>query len=169
VSHHAKRLIVQFMAACCGRSKGDLDASGEQDPQVEVLKEMPPNSLSLGRVHGILDRMSNSKDASKVGREVEEEEEEDVDERALRQSSQVRNSMQMAAKLWPRGGTAWPEEPVDARSTSLTNLPSSSAGPVQRRRKGVKGKAHPKAFLADMIRLSEYSRMSPYVIGYEDR
>jgi len=146
VSHHAKRLIVQFMAACCGRSKGDLDASGEQDPQVEVLKEMPPNSLSLGRVHGILDRMSNSKDASKVGREVEEEEE-DVDERALRQSSQVRNSMQMAAKLWPREGTAWPAEPVDARSTSLTNLPSSSVAPVKRRRKTVKGKAHPKAFL----------------------
>ena len=48
VSHHAKRIIVQFMAACCGKTKGDQqpDADLEEGPQ--RLKEMPPNSLPLG-------------------------------------------------------------------------------------------------------------------------
>ena len=62
VSRHAQRLIVQFMAACCGKSKTN-DKYAEMDPQEgHAQTPLEPNSLPLARVHAILDRMASQDD-----------------------------------------------------------------------------------------------------------
>ena len=55
VSAHAVRVITQFMAACCGKSSRDDDAT---QPSHEELHDLPDNSVSLGRVHRLLDALS---------------------------------------------------------------------------------------------------------------
>ena len=55
VSAHAVRVITQFMAACCGKSSKDDDAT---QPSHEELHDLPDNSVSLGRVHRLLDALS---------------------------------------------------------------------------------------------------------------
>lgn len=55
VSRHAARLIRQFMAACCGKS------TGRDEPDEAELKgpiNLPENSVSLERVHRLLDSLS---------------------------------------------------------------------------------------------------------------
>ena len=65
VSQHATRLIVQFMAACCGKSKGGEDVD-ETLEQPERLREIPANALPLTRVHAILERMSQGDGSATV-------------------------------------------------------------------------------------------------------
>ena len=58
VSRHAHRIIVQFMAACCGKSK-------TSDPQPEVAapgntRDCPPSDLLLSQVHALIDALGSS-------------------------------------------------------------------------------------------------------------
>ena len=64
VTQHARRIITQFLAACCGKSsKGDAhdDADEEEETKERVV---PPNALPLARVHGVLER---TKESARVG------------------------------------------------------------------------------------------------------
>ena len=132
VSLHAKRLIVQWMAACCGKSTRGND---EDDMRVqEKLKEVPDNTLFLSRVHGILERMSKNEASAKATTEAQmsstgettvADDAGDVDRKALEQSSQIRDSMQLTAELWSMNQKAWPEEVVDTRISSLSAPPSA--------------------------------------------
>eukprot|EP00972_Heterocapsa_arctica_P108862 16029126-Heterocapsa_arctica.AAC.1 len=45
--------------------------------------------------------------------EADDEKEGAADEKTLRQSDQIRDSMQTTAELWARDDKAWPEEPAD--------------------------------------------------------
>ena len=60
-----------------------------------------------------------SEKAGKKGVEAESEDDEVVGEKALRQSDQIRGSMQLTAKLWGRNDQAWSEGAVDTRHSSL--------------------------------------------------
>ena len=58
VSRHAHRIIVQFMAACCGKSK-------TTDPQPEAAvagssRECPPSDLLLAQVHTLIDDLGKN-------------------------------------------------------------------------------------------------------------
>ena len=55
MSKHAARIIVQFMAACCGKSARHDEISEEQ---VSGLKDLPDNAVSLARIHRLLDDLS---------------------------------------------------------------------------------------------------------------
>ena len=150
VSHHAKRLIVQFMAACCGKSKGDRDGLMDVEEEAARTKELPGNDLPLARVHAILDRMSQQEGTSEKAesKDPEEEapEEEVAEEKALCQSGQIRGSMQVTAKLWARTDKTWPEEPVDGRQSSLGEpVPPASGRRKPRGQRQQKKGVHPKA------------------------
>jgi len=58
VSRHARKLIIQFMAACCGRSKGRDGDEASGDEQEKKSHVVPDNHLPLERIHAILDSMS---------------------------------------------------------------------------------------------------------------
>ena len=58
VSRHAHRIIVQVMAACCGKSK-------TTDPQAEITEpttaqECPPIDLLLSQVHSLIDALGKA-------------------------------------------------------------------------------------------------------------
>ena len=62
VSQHAQRIIVQFMAACCGKSTKDRDVDDEDLGRESKMKELLANALVLDRAHAVLDRMSQEKE-----------------------------------------------------------------------------------------------------------
>ena len=70
------------MAACRGKTKGDQDLDAGVDDEAVRLKAVPPNSLSLSRVHGILHSMSREEGGAggKTERKAEELEGLDVPE-----------------------------------------------------------------------------------------
>ena len=56
-TQHARRLIVQFMAACCGKSTTH-DAEEDEEANKDHTYEQPTNEMAVGRVHEILKCMS---------------------------------------------------------------------------------------------------------------
>ena len=70
VSRHAKQLIVQFMAACCGRSSQNDLADNDDENQEAASKELPDSELSLQRIHAIIDGMSREGEESAVSKKV---------------------------------------------------------------------------------------------------
>ena len=156
MSRHAARIIKQFMAACCGKTKRHEDADDAAEEGGDKAKGMPENSIPLQRVHAILDRMSVERlpkerkriDVKKTFVEnlVDDlADEEDLDAHALRQSNVVNDAMQTTARLWSRSAQAWPEEIVDkCESTLEVTKPSKTQDPKrqQHRCKQEEAKAH---------------------------
>ena len=134
MSEHAKRLIVQFMAACCGRSERK-DADAGLDEQHQGVKELPHNMMALTRVHALLDRMSQGGDAEKPSAKVSarkvpsvvtmEVAEDDGDDKALTRPTQMKDSLEVTSKLWTRTGTSWSGLAFDSRSTALKGDPAA--------------------------------------------
>ena len=58
VSRHAHRIIVQFMAACCGKSK--TTESQSEAPASGSTRDCPPNDLLLSQVHSLIDELGQS-------------------------------------------------------------------------------------------------------------
>lgn len=113
VSRHAQRLIVQFMAACCGKSKtGDKQEEREANEQHGQI-HLDPISLPLSRAHAILDRMSSQEMPKAKADDVEEGRHKDETAKLLQQSSQIKSAVQVTASLWNRGLTQWPETSLD--------------------------------------------------------
>ena len=116
VSRHAARLITQFMAACCGKSKRD-DAMPETTEK--EAQELPDNSVPLARVHRLLDALSAkektcSKDSSTAVKDAaaesggeSEREAEEVNKKAMRRTAQMQTALQITADLWNRNAAPW--------------------------------------------------------------
>ena len=106
---YAKRIIVQFMAACCGKSKSDTMEPELEEGATSRVHDLPDDALPLSRVHGLLDRLSQTtgvldpvsqlQGKVKVG-DTGEDEEHELDDKALRQSEQIRGSLRVTAQLW---------------------------------------------------------------------
>ena len=58
VSKHAARIIVQFMAANCGRSTS-VDKQDDCKDEESKKEAWPSNALSLSRIHKLLDGMAS--------------------------------------------------------------------------------------------------------------
>ena len=123
-------MIVQFMAACCGKSTSGRDLENEVR-EADHLKELPANDLSLTRVHDILHRMSQAAPgpATRQGRAPPKTEEDDIeqlwmDNKALQQSEQIRDAMRSTAALWTKVDGDWSGSRLDTRQTSVDQVPS---------------------------------------------
>jgi hypothetical protein len=141
VSEHAARIIVQFMAACCGKSAKHDEISEEQ---MSGLKDLPDNAVPLARIHRLLDELSqkdkpegvSSKQATVASEDPangdEEDDAEAVQKKALHRSSQMQTALKVTADLWDRNSKPWPQ------IASRTGLPdwAPPRKPVNRKRKG---------------------------------
>ena len=154
VTAHARGIIVQFMAANCGKS-GSKDLEPDDDAAQRRMKDLPENTLPLQRVHGILDRMSEQDHTPKPkapgGKKKEDEEavtesEEDADKKALQKSKQMQGAMETTASLWRRTSVPWPE--VQLRLAHSTLDPATRVAGNRRKQKPRRGgqkQFHPAA------------------------
>ena len=143
VTQHAKRLIVQFMAACCGKSKTDHCLQADESVR-ERLRDLPTSGVSLQRVHDILLRMSSQTvETARLGKRAPrtnddaaaENLEEDFDKKALNQSSQIATAMRTTAQLWSKMDGVWHGPTVDTRHLSIPAAPSANKTGMQRHQK----------------------------------
>ena len=114
VSRHAQRMIVQFMAANCGRSKKQEDAAAPQEPRTD---HCPPNALALQHLHKILDEVgrpgsecAQTELKQKKRKSADSEEEE---EHNMNKSEQMHNALCATTALWRRDPTAWMATPAN--------------------------------------------------------
>ena len=125
VSKHAKRIITQFMAACCGKSKTEDSPLGQQamDPNEEEKNENC--AMSLQSVHQILNEAANLKSNSKKNQGAEK----DINEVSM--SEQMKCSLRLGAALWSLDATSWSGDAIDGNGhRALTNADSSSSQKV---------------------------------------
>ena len=67
-----------------------------------------------------------------------------VHSKVMRQSTQVKDAMQLTARLWHRSATEWSGEPVDKSSCSFKSDPAVQSTMQHRQARKKKG-MHPKA------------------------
>ena len=107
VSRHAVRIIVQFMSACCGKSRREDENEEERARQP---REMRSNDLALTRLHAILDEIGSK--SQKVSNSVqsdasdsdglEDDESKGKKKQKGRRSEQMENALCTTAQLWKR-------------------------------------------------------------------
>ena len=102
VTQHAKKLIVQFMAASCGKLNRHDDNDSPDEERSKVPRLMPSSHIPSDRVHVLLDRMfsddSRKQKLAQVRGENDDSEDDNrkADRHALSQSNQVNDAMQMS-------------------------------------------------------------------------
>ena len=102
VSHHAKRIITQFMAANCGKSKSLETNDQMRAREPDEGEKATENSFNVSRIHSLLLDFGKASDAPPDGV---------VDE--LKLSTQAKRGMQLSASLWGLDGADWSGERVD--------------------------------------------------------
>ena len=102
VSHHQQRLIVQFMAACPGKSQNNDDPEEQNADDAEHKGENPQTSLPLQNVHGVLDRMSAPPACKETANTKDRDDAEKIDDVLLRQSVQIKQAVRITAEMWGR-------------------------------------------------------------------
>eukprot|EP00973_Karenia_brevis_P000640 90694-Karenia_brevis.AAC.1 len=91
------------MAACCGKTNKNEDASEEDAKDATLLENLPESKAALARVHAILDRMSSSECVRRKDRKKDkslDEDDDDNDDVVHAQSNAVNDAMQLTARLW---------------------------------------------------------------------
>ena len=95
-----------------------------------------------------------------------------VNSKVMRQSTQVKDAMQLTARLWHRSATKWSEEPVDKSSCSFKSDPavnSTMQHRQARKKKGMRPKAQQckaymswkEACVADWLKQLQREKESP--------
>ena len=110
VSRHAHRIIVQFMGACCGKSKtvdaqADSAAAGNQ-------RTCPANDMLLTQVHALIDGVGAQKakvmKTKAMGQVAEQEGVAQEDDNGPQQLSlQMANALRTVDDLWRRDASTW--------------------------------------------------------------
>lgn len=136
VSRHAKRIIVQFMAANCGKTNRCEDLADEHQAATREAAALPDNSIPLALVHGILDRMSERQEQPQRGAQKDDDISDAENEvKEPQRSKQVTQALQVTAQLWSRTSLPWPEGLVDCKCTSLSSTEAQIKGPPGNGRK----------------------------------
>ena len=128
VSRHAKEMIVQFMAACCGKSKRTDDDAEDVARQTRIC---PPNDVQLERLHRIMDEIGEKatgqqalpKRRAKAGAKAAAGEDSD-DEAIAKRSEQMQNALHTTDKLWRRDKSAWQIHDLARNNRGNTRLSS---------------------------------------------
>ena len=144
VSRHACKIIVQFMAANCGKTSRTENPEEEANAANTCPTNLPNNALPLARVHHILDHMAISTETASAKTKAAEED--GSDEEYMQQvarSEQVTNALKVTARLWSRSTTSWPETPVDITTSSLSSTPPLSRNTVRTSQENKQ--VHPRA------------------------
>ena len=140
VSRHAQRLIVQFMAANCGKSTSPDNAAADDDQDLSKMMLVPDNNVPLERVHAIIDNMSSEKTPGEPAashkkkqpsqqkmdfpEDFNEDEEESRDPEA---STLVKEALVTTGKLWCRKHWSQDAEPdMDVRHSMLSTSTMTS-------------------------------------------
>ena len=124
VSNHAKKIIAQFMAACCGKSKTDAIFLGEQATMPNPFEKAEACSVSLHQVHRVL------REAASHGkrRKVVEGEQDDMNEASV--SEQMRCSLRLGSALWSIDATSWSDDTIQTGGhREMKDSRSSGASP----------------------------------------
>ena len=125
VSRHAQRIIVQFMAANCGKTSRTEDPEEDVNGTNSCPTNVPSIVLPLARVHHILDHMPSPTETTPAQPKAGEENgSDDEDMQEMSRSEQVTNALKVTARLWSRSTTSWPETAVDITTSSLSSNPS---------------------------------------------
>ena len=107
VSRHAARLIVQFMTACCGKSRREEQP---EETTARAPRELRSNDMALARLHSILDQVGAGDDADSSGADAEGDA--PAEPRRRRGSEQMQNALSTTASLWRRDPTPWSVPPA---------------------------------------------------------
>ena len=139
VSTSACRIIVQFMAANCGRSRRDEDDS-KIHGDTATNQHVPDADMAVQRIHGIIDRMSTAEvkvgtQKAAAGANEPGDVDHEADACALQQSSQINDAMKLTAKLWSRTKQGWDAENLDTATVATTVFASYSQRNTHNRKK----------------------------------
>ena len=135
VSQHAARIITQFQAACCGRSKtrDDVEPTAETSGSNFVPQG---NDVPLARVHAVLDGLAQNKPNRHDEGAAE-------DDDCQKPSSVVQDSLQLASKLWEGSRTTpWPDE-IQGKSMERSSFATGFGTAENPTRNGPKNAAQP--------------------------
>ena len=132
VSRHAKQQIIQFMAACCGKTRRVDDTTDETTRPTRVC---PPNELQLERLHTIMDELGEAASAQEQSsrttatasrKDNKEVDTDDDDAGGARRSEQMQNALHTTAQLWQRDTSPWMVSDLDPNNLAHTRLASSA-------------------------------------------
>ena len=156
VSLHAKRLIVQFLAACCGRSSTRDEDDSELDAKRQSSLLIPDNNVSLERIHSIIDGMSSEDAAPKPHKATsakkdfpEDGPEEEMAAEDPNVSTLVKEALVMTGKLWKRktGEEAvWNHSDKSHANLSQATLSALAKKEGQKKKKKKAGKKQRKVY-----------------------
>ena len=133
VSRHAHLLIVQFMAACCGKSK-TINEECEQ-AATKPDRHVPANEVVLAQIHAMLDDLGTApivqsqttKPKKRAKLDVNDSEDDGHHEK---RSQQIEQALSTTTNLWRRDPNPW-----QVKSENLTNsrlglreMPKQKAG-----------------------------------------
>ncbi len=129
VSHHAVRIIVQFMAANCGKSGRNHDEENDVMDKLHGLKQ-ESMEYSLAKIHALLDRMAQEEKKTKCIDDNMHDDSIDISEevahsKATHQSEQMRQSLNVTSKLWARSFVQWSTSEVNRAHATCDTLQSS--------------------------------------------
>ena len=121
-------MIVQFMAACCGKSKRTDDDAEDVARQTRIC---PPNEVQLERLHRIMDEIGEKatgqqalpKRRAKAGAKAAAGEDSD-DEAIAKRSEQMQNALHTTDKLWRRDKSTWQIDDLAIHNRGNTRLSS---------------------------------------------
>ena len=129
VSKHAKRMITQFMAACCGKSKTEDMILGHQSMEPSEAEMNEHCSMSLQFVHQVLKEASNFKS------NVKKMSNEDDDVNEVNLSEQMKCSLKLGSALWSLDSTTWGDAVVGVNGHHKMITVDSSAKKQQEKAK----------------------------------
>ena len=123
VSHHAKRIITQFLAASCGKSTTREDEREDAAAVPSREEASIANDLSLARVHGVLQQMVVA------GRGTVNEDGEKTEE-CLRRSKQIDAAVRVGEELWGLETMDWGAGHVDYSGALARAAEAAPSGPA---------------------------------------
>ena len=103
VSLHAKRIIAQFMAACCGKSITEDPVSSTTSFLPSEAEEKEPCNVALDFVHGIISQGSKASSDVRTDEVVE----------GLKMSDQIKCSLRLGSALWSFDSRSWDTDEVN--------------------------------------------------------
>ena len=116
VSLHAKRIIAQFMAACCGKSTTEDPVSSTTSFLPTETEKKEPCNVSLEFVHGIISQGSKASSCVRTDEVVE----------SLKMSDQIKCSLRLGSALWSFDSRSWDTDDVNTLGhRPCQTLPSS--------------------------------------------
>ena len=113
VSKHAKRIISQFMAACCGKSTTEDAVEDKEGVAPTDMEKNEACNVSLQYVHNII-RDTSSQNPTRTSDETE-----DLATESRKLGDQMKCSLRLGSALWSLDNVAWDAEVVSTHGNMV--------------------------------------------------